>query len=89
MTQPSKTDAMNICDALMQRMFQLRQELEERAPEGRSLTLGVTMFIGIFMSGIAEEDWRTMCDAAAQGYARTTLAGLNWAERRAKGRMAD
>jgi hypothetical protein len=65
MTPPNKEYAGIICDRLGKALFEARAELADRDPEGRALSLGVTMFMGMFMSTITGmADRQLMCDAA-------------------------
>ena len=65
--RPNKDVAGDICGRLLEVTGELSRELEND-PEGRTLSLGVTMFFGTFMSAIDEDGRQMMCDAA-QGYA--------------------
>jgi hypothetical protein len=79
MTRPNKEEAWNICDRLMKLTWELRDQLGQRDAEGRTLSLGVTMFMGAFMSAIDVEGRELMCDAA-QGYAITMRGALDHRE---------
>jgi hypothetical protein len=69
-TSPDRAEAARICTELMGAVAQLREELAARDPQGTTLSLGVTMFFGAFMSCVASKQhpdrdlMSEMCDAA-------------------------
>jgi hypothetical protein len=69
MKPPNKEYAGIVCDRLGRALFDARAELAGRDdPEGRALSLGVTMFMGMFMSAITNMDDRMQLCEAAIGY---------------------
>jgi hypothetical protein len=80
---PKRIDALMACDRLMQVASALRLDLAPRDPEGRSLSLGVCMFVGVFLSTIPEEYRQQFCDAA-NGYALRTRELLQEIEEKGK-----
>jgi hypothetical protein len=61
-------DARLVLDRLMTQFFEMRNDLQSRDPEGRSLNLGATMFFGVWLSVIKDFDDRRMAADAALGY---------------------
>ena len=70
--QPDKSRALDICKALLDEANKQREELGTRDPEGRTLSLGVTLFMGIFMSSIKDFRDREELAHAAVGYSMIT-----------------
>ena len=62
--RPKPADAQAVCDRLMELSFLLGDELKDRDPDGRSLSLGTCMFVGAFMAILPPEYRQQFCDAA-------------------------
>jgi hypothetical protein len=69
--RPNKREAADICERLMALTEQCRQEIADHDPDGRTLSLGVTLFAGTFMAAVPEQYRQLMLDVM-QGYALTT-----------------
>jgi hypothetical protein len=65
---PNPKDTMLVVDALWTAFSASKDQISTNDPEGRSATLGATMFFGLVLGVVRKmEDRTTMCDAA-MGY---------------------
>lgn len=69
MNPPNAEVAVDIAEQLLAASNSLMQHYKASDPEGRTFSIGVTMFFGIFLSAIASEDDRRIACDAALGYA--------------------
>jgi hypothetical protein len=62
---PNPKDTMLVVDALWTAFSASKDQISTNDPEGRSATLGATMFFGLVLGVVRKmEDRTTMCDAA-------------------------
>jgi hypothetical protein len=68
MSTPNKHDADRLASALKDVVASMEREFGDRDPEGRSLSLGITMFFGMMLAMTRSlEDRQMMCETA-MGY---------------------
>jgi len=72
MMTPNRELAVNLAKELLDFTDGLRGTVCTQDPEGRTLSLGVTMFFGAFMAAVKEWEDRETMAGAALGYSVTT-----------------